>query len=45
MTIAGFDDELFQAMEDERQRQENHIELIASENYTSPALWKLRARN
>ncbi len=36
MTIAGFDDELFQAMEKERQRQEDHIELIASENYTSP---------
>jgi glycine hydroxymethyltransferase len=36
MTIAGFDDELFQAMEEERQRQEDHIELIASENYSSP---------
>ncbi|MDD5276176.1 MAG: serine hydroxymethyltransferase [Methylovulum sp.] len=36
MTIAGFDDELFQAMEQERHRQEDHIELIASENYTSP---------
>ncbi|MCK5478217.1 MAG: serine hydroxymethyltransferase [Methylococcales bacterium] len=36
MTIAGFDDELFQAMEEERQRQEDHIELIASENYASP---------
>ena len=36
MTIAGFDDELFQAMEQERQRQEDHIELIASENYASP---------
>jgi len=36
MTIAGFDNELFQAMEEERQRQEDHIELIASENYTSP---------
>ncbi|MGH8547134.1 MAG: serine hydroxymethyltransferase, partial [Methylococcales bacterium] len=35
-TIAGFDDELFKAMEDERRRQEEHIELIASENYTSP---------
>ncbi|PKM11523.1 MAG: serine hydroxymethyltransferase [Gammaproteobacteria bacterium HGW-Gammaproteobacteria-3] len=35
-TIAGFDDELFQALEQERQRQEDHIELIASENYTSP---------
>ncbi|MDP2902233.1 MAG: serine hydroxymethyltransferase [Methylovulum sp.] len=36
MTIAGFDDELFQAMEQERHRQEDHIELIASENYASP---------
>ena len=36
MTIAGFDDELCRAMEGERQRQEDHIELIASENYVSP---------
>jgi glycine hydroxymethyltransferase len=36
MAIAGFDDELFQAIEAENQRQEDHIELIASENYTSP---------
>ncbi len=36
MSIEGFDDELFQAIEEERQRQEDHIELIASENYTSP---------
>jgi len=36
MTIAGFDDELFAAIESENQRQEDHIELIASENYTSP---------
>jgi glycine hydroxymethyltransferase len=36
MTIAGFDDELFQAMENELQRQEQHAELIASENYASP---------
>ncbi|MGZ5599140.1 MAG: serine hydroxymethyltransferase [Methylobacter sp.] len=36
MTIKGFDDELFQALEEERQRQEDHIELIASENYCSP---------
>ena len=35
-TIAGFDSELAAAMEAERQRQEAHIELIASENYTSP---------
>jgi glycine hydroxymethyltransferase len=37
-TIAKFDPELSQAMEAERQRQEDHIELIASENYTSPAV-------
>ena len=35
-TIAGFDDELWQAIEDERRRQEENIELIASENYASP---------
>jgi len=36
MTIAGFDPELSAAINGERQRQEDHIELIASENYTSP---------
>ncbi len=36
MTIAGFDPELAAAMGAERQRQEDHIELIASENYASP---------
>ena len=36
MTIAGFDDELAQAIADEERRQEEHIELIASENYASP---------
>ncbi|HTY93973.1 MAG TPA: serine hydroxymethyltransferase [Steroidobacteraceae bacterium] len=36
MTIAGFDPELARAIAGERQRQEDHIELIASENYTSP---------
>ena len=36
MKIAGFDDDLFNAMEAERTRQEEHIELIASENYASP---------
>lgn len=35
-TIAGFDDELWQAIKGELQRQEDHIELIASENYVSP---------
>ena len=36
MTIEGFDPELSKAIQGERQRQEDHIELIASENYTSP---------
>ncbi len=36
MKIAGFDPELATALEHERQRQEDHIELIASENYASP---------
>ncbi|PCI60347.1 MAG: serine hydroxymethyltransferase [Gammaproteobacteria bacterium] len=36
MNIADFDAELYKAMTDEVTRQEQHIELIASENYTSP---------
>ncbi len=36
MTIAGFDDELFNSIQNEVHRQEEHIELIASENYASP---------
>jgi len=36
MTIADFDAELWAAMQAEEQRQEDHIELIASENYVSP---------
>ncbi len=36
MDIASFDPELSYALEGERRRQEEHIELIASENYTSP---------
>jgi len=35
-TIAGFDDALAAAMDEETRRQEEHIELIASENYASP---------
>lgn len=35
-TIEHFDDELFQAIAEEQRRQEDHIELIASENYVSP---------
>ncbi|AAQ58961.1 serine hydroxymethyltransferase [Chromobacterium violaceum] len=37
-TIAKFDPELAAAIAAECQRQEDHIELIASENYTSPAV-------
>jgi glycine hydroxymethyltransferase len=36
MKIAGFDPELAAALDQERVRQEEHIELIASENYASP---------
>ncbi len=35
-TIEGFDDELYAAIQAENRRQEEHIELIASENYASP---------
>ena len=37
-TIESFDTDLWQAMQQENQRQEQHIELIASENYASPAV-------
>jgi glycine hydroxymethyltransferase len=36
MKIAGYDDELWGAIQSEVRRQEEHIELIASENYASP---------
>ncbi|WP_063571236.1 MULTISPECIES: serine hydroxymethyltransferase [Luteibacter] len=35
-TIAGYDDELAKAIANETRRQEDHVELIASENYASP---------
>ena len=35
MKLAGYDDALWQAIVEEQQRQEDHIELIASENYAS----------
>ncbi len=35
-TIKNFDNELFEAIAHEKRRQEDHIELIASENYVSP---------
>ena len=37
-TLAAVDPDLWAAMQAENQRQEEHIELIASENYTSPAV-------
>jgi glycine hydroxymethyltransferase len=37
-TIAHTDPELWAAIQNENRRQEDHIELIASENYTSPAV-------
>ncbi len=37
-TLAAIDPELAQIIEKERQRQEDHIELIASENHVSPAV-------
>lgn len=38
ITIQSYDPELAQAIANERQRQEDHVELIASENYTSPCV-------
>ncbi|MDE2175662.1 MAG: serine hydroxymethyltransferase [Betaproteobacteria bacterium] len=38
ITIAHTDPELWAAIQSENQRQQDHIELIASENYTSPAV-------
>jgi len=37
-TVAQIDPEIFAAIEAENRRQEAHIELIASENYASPAV-------
>ena len=37
-TLSAVDPALWQAIEAERERQDQHIELIASENYTSPAV-------
>ena len=36
MKIEGYDDEIWSAIKAEERRQEEHIELIASENYASP---------
>ncbi|MCK5538309.1 MAG: hypothetical protein KAI79_15895, partial [Bacteroidales bacterium] len=36
--IESFDPEIFQASEHERERQTDHLEMIASENFTIPAV-------
>src|SRR5476651_34361 len=41
-TIQNFDPAIFKAIEDEKQRQEDHIELIASENYVSPLVLEVQ---
>ncbi|QEP42716.1 serine hydroxymethyltransferase [Ectothiorhodospiraceae bacterium BW-2] len=38
VTLSSLDPELWQVMDEESRRQEEHIELIASENYASPAV-------
>jgi len=40
--VADFDPELWAAIQDEERRQEEHIELIASENYASPAVMQMQ---
>ncbi|AUB77916.1 serine hydroxymethyltransferase [Spiribacter roseus] len=42
MSVAGFDPELAAAIDQERDRQETHIELIASENYASPRVLEMQ---
>ncbi|PCH57549.1 MAG: serine hydroxymethyltransferase [Legionellales bacterium] len=41
-SLETFDNELFKALQLEQQRQEQHIELIASENYASPLVLELQ---
>src|SRR3990167_3302936 len=38
LALRDFDPDIWQAIENEKKRQEDHIELIASENYVSPAV-------
>ena len=44
-TLAKTDPQLWAAIQNENKRQEDHIELIASENYTSPAVMKQQTYN
>ena len=42
LNVADYDPELWAAVQDEERRQEEHIELIASENYTSPRVLQMQ---
>ena len=42
LTLGEFDPELAETIENERRRQEEHIELIASENYASPLVMRVQ---
>ena len=41
-TVENFDPDLWTAVQNEMQRQEDHIELIASENYVSPCVLEMQ---
>ena len=42
LNVADYDPELWAAIQAEERRQEEHIELIASENYTSPRVLQMQ---
>src|SRR5690349_10301985 len=43
LTLETFDAELCEAIHNEEHRQEDHVELIASENYASPLVMKIQS--
>ncbi|WP_223484169.1 serine hydroxymethyltransferase [Pseudomonas sp. A-RE-19] len=43
LTLKAFDAELYEAIHNEEHRQEDHVELIASENYASPLVMKIQS--
>ena len=42
LTLTDFDPELAQAVQHEERRQEDHVELIASENYANPLVMRIQ---
>ena len=42
LALMDFDPELSQALQNEERRQEDHVELIASENYASPLVMAIQ---